>query len=99
MELCCIEYCEYLRESRLPTLADTFYVTFHQLSDGISMTIESAGAPCSIIINDERRKQLIDNMLNLTETEIRQLLLASIPQSTDYRYMFGINITTLTFKS
>lgn len=97
IELCCTEYCEHLQNSRLPNVARTIDITFRQLSDGICMIIESAGAPNSIVIEKERKSILIDRASDLTQEEIRQLILDGIPSTLKYRYMFGLNVTTMTW--
>lgn len=98
MELCCTEYCEHLQNSRLPYVASTIDVIFRQLPEGICMIIESAGAPNSIVIDQEQKDKLMDRATDLTQDEIRQLILDGIPSTLKYRYMFGLNVTTMTWK-
>lgn len=98
IELCCTEYCDYLRESKIPLLARTFDVIIRQLPDGICMIIESAGAPNSVIISNEKMESMKANLSDLSQSEIRQMMLSTIPQNIEYRYMFDLNVTTMTWK-
>lgn len=98
IELCCTEYCEHLHESRMPYIANTIDIIFRQLSDGICMIIESAGAPNSIVIDEEKRQELLSRTTDMTQDDIRALILDGIPDTTEYRYMFGLNVTTMTWK-
>lgn len=97
IELCCTEYCDYLRETPIPLAARSFDLIIRQIPDAISMTIESAGAPSCIILTSEKIKEMQSNALNLTQPEIRQEIISTLPHNVEYRYMFGLNITTMTF--
>lgn len=99
IELCCTEYCEHLSESKLPTLAHSFDVVFLQLQNGISMIIESAGAPNSVMLDEGKLQLMHENPSDLSKDDIRKLMLSTIPQKTEYRYMFGLNITIMTWTS
>lgn len=98
IELCCTEYCEYLRESKIPVLARSFDIEFRQIPEGLCMIIESAGAPNSVVISPEKVEKMQSRLTDLSQPEIRQLLLATIPQHTEYRYMFGLNVITMTWQ-
>lgn len=98
IELCCNEYCDYLREFPVPFIARSFNIFFREIADGISMVIESAGSPHTIIMDEETRKRVLENKGDLSQPEIRQLMLATIPHDIEYRYMFGLNVTTMTWK-
>lgn len=97
IELCCTEYCEHLQQSRMPYVARTIDVIFRQLPEGICMIIESAGAPNSVVIDKEKKNMLKQRASELTQNEIRQLILDGIPSTLAYRYMFGLNVTTMTW--
>lgn len=99
IELCCTEYCEYLSESKLPTVARTFDVIFQQQPNGICMIIESAGAPKSVILDNMKLRIMRENPSDLSKEEIRKLILSTVPHKIDYRYMFGLNITIMTWTS
>lgn len=99
IELCCTEYCEHLSETKLPTVARSFDVIFQQQSDGISMIIESAGAPNSVVLNDMKIRMMRENPCDLSRDEIRRLILSTVPNKIDYRYMFGLNITVMSWQS
>lgn len=99
IELCCTEYCEHLSHARRPALSRSFDVVFQQQTDGICMTIESAGAPSSVIMDDMKLRMMRENPIDLSEDEIRKLLLSTIPDKIEYRYMFGLNITMMSWKS
>ncbi len=97
IELCCTEYCEHLSESKLPIMARSFDVVFQQLPDGISMIIESAGAPNSVIIDDMKLHMMRETPDDLSKDEIRKLILTTVPHKIEYRYMFGLNITEMSW--
>lgn len=99
IELCCTEYCEHLSESKLPVMARSFDVIFQQQPDGISMIIESAGAPNSVILDDMKLRMMRENLEDLSKDEIRKLILSTVPHKIDYRYMFGLNITVMSWQS
>lgn len=97
IELCCTEYCEHLSESKLPIMARSFDVVFQQLPDGISMIIESAGAPNSVILDDMKLRMMRETPDCLSKEEIRKLILTTVPHKIEYRYMFGLNIIEMSW--
>lgn len=99
IELCCTEYCEHLSESKLPTLARSFDVIFQQQPGGISLVIESAGAPNSVILDEVKLSMMRENSSELSKEEIRRVILSTVPNKIDYRYMFGLNITVMSWES
>lgn len=98
VELCCREYCDYLQKYPVPLIARTFNVVFQELQDGIRMVIESAGAPHSVVINESTKADLERNLTDLSQEDIRRLMLATLPEKIEYRYMFGLNVITMTWK-
>lgn len=99
IELCCTEYCEHLQKLHMPLIADTIDIIFRQLPEGVCMIIESAGAPNSIVIDEKKRQELMSRTTDLSHDEIRKLILDGMPTKTEYRYMFGLNVTTMTWKA
>lgn len=95
IELCCSELCESVMERELPMLADCFDLTFRDDNNKFTMTIKVPGAPYCLKIDDETLTRYHSRLSELTHQEIREMILNEMPENITYRYMFGLNVTSL----
>ncbi len=99
IELCCRELCDGVKGLTHTSSLKTFDLTFRQKANGFLVTIKSGGAPYCLKLDESTLEQWRLNPGDLMEEEIRKLLLNAIPDELSYRYVFGMNVTTLTWKS
>lgn len=98
IELCCCELCDSVRERRLPMIADCFDLAFRQDNNRFIMSVKVPGAPYCLKVGEEELKKYHSDPGNLSTRELKEIILNEMPDSISYRYIFSLNVTTLSWK-
>lgn len=97
VELCCLELCDSIKESGHQPLKGYFDLTFKYRDDKFLMTVKAPGAPYCLKLSEETLQDYHKCPESLSLEETRKLILNLIPEEITYRYMFGLNVTTLAW--
>lgn len=96
INMCCNEVCDLIKERGLnPVLIKVFNVSFCYRGDEFLMRIKIPGSPFCMKLDTEKISELKQDKFNMSAQDIRSILINGLPDTIDYSYRFGLNITSM----
>jgi len=99
VKVCFNDFCELLQERGSNSLlASVFNVTFCYRGDEFLLRIKAPGSPFCSKLDAEKISRLKNEKYNMSCEDIHTLLINNLPDEVDYKYIFGLNITSMHWK-